>query len=276
MTAICLDAGVMPLDQLAQKIIRKAANTNMFLNQLQDKRPHQCLNDVLSSFVNVVYPFYDDCLIHTVLNDRLIADNLANLRKKLSECEFELEVYWAQKIIEEKAHYTDYPYMSGYAALCGAERDYLEKILQPTDHSFCFIGAGPMPITAFELKRYYPDVSMHGIEMDKGAIDLAQQVSLCSGVQVDYTQACAECADFASYDVVFVASMTINKKQVMERIAKTAKNGTIIAVRSVERLRSMLYEPVAVDMIPDCFASLGKTPYTIHHANTTLFYRLQK
>lgn len=263
-------------EQLVQDIIRQAANTNEFLEHLPNKAPTQCLNDVIAEFHKVVYPFYDDCLIHTVMNDTLINDNLVNLRSKLSECEFELEIYWAHEIAQGRAHYTQYPYMERYHALLQSEQNHLCNIVHPESQAFCFIGSGPMPISAFELKRSYPNVTMHGVEMDADAIALAQQVSARSGVDVHYTQSLAEEADFAQFDVIFVASMTINKKAVLAQIAKTAKNGTIIAVRSVERLRYMLYEPVAAEMIPHNFASLGRTPYSEKHVNTTLFYRLQK
>lgn len=261
---------------LVEDIIRHTADTNRFLQELRDTRPTACLDAVIAEFHKVVYPFYDDCIIHSVMNDDVIAKNLNDLRRKLSSCEFDLEVHWAHEIAAGRAHYHDYPYMPRYRALLESEQNHLQAITKPTAENFCFVGSGPMPISAFELKKTWPNVAMHGIEMDADAIALAKQVSARSGVDVAYTQSRAEEADFSAFDVVFIASMTVNKKAVLAQIANTAKNGTLIAIRSVERLRYMLYEPVGAEMIPDNFASLGKTPYSTQHVNTTLFYRLQK
>lgn len=261
---------------IAKAIIHQAANTNAFLNLLEDKAPCASLNEILSSFVKVVYPFYNDCIIHSVMNDELIAKNITAFRNKLSECEFALEVYWANKIIQGQARYTDYPYMSGYAALVDSEREHLEKFTAPDGRHFCFIGAGPVPITPLELKRHYPRATMHGIEMDEQAIDYARQVSACSDCTISYTHCKAQEVDYATFDIIFVASMTMHKKDVLQQIARTAKKGTIIAIRSVDNLRCMLYEPVATEMIPENFASLGRAAYrNEQQVNVALFYRVQ-
>lgn len=268
--------GISASIQLADQIIRHAVNTNDYLMLLETKSPQQVLNDKLNTLVRLVSPTYGADFANSVLMSGQLRDKISHLRFSLYECEYELERHWAARIISGKNTYADYPYISNYEALVASEKSMLDNHASLACQHVCFIGLGPMPLSAFELKKAAPGLHLHCVEMEEEAIHLSQQVSAASGVGISYIHSPAQNVDYSSFDVVFVAGMTSHKKEVLSQISQTARNGTLIGARSVEELRHMLYEPLAPEDVPATFEYLGKTGYQPEHVNTTLLYRLSK
>jgi hypothetical protein len=258
-----------------QKIITQLIETEAYLAALGDKAPQPVLNETLGKLVEMVRPCHDCHFVSAILDHEIISKKLSSLHCNLSACEYALEKYWAARIIDQGYHYTDYPYIDSYCALVDAESDLLKKHSSLIEKSICFIGSGPMPITAFELKTKHPSVFLTCIEMETQAIALSEKICVRSGFSIHHIQDQAENTDYSDYDIIFVASMTINKKQVFERIAATAKPGALIAIRSVEKLRRILYSAVREQDIPNRFKYLEKTIYRPEQINTTLLYRLK-
>jgi len=131
-----------------------------------------------------------------------------------------------------------------------------------------------MPITAFEMAQIFENTSFICIERDDDAFLLGKQVAEISAMRIEHVLADAATVDFGEHDVIFLASMVENKKEVLDRIALTAKRGTLVGVRSVEALRHTLYTPVVPSDIPAKWHFEAKTAYRPEHINTTLFYRV--
>lgn len=269
-------AAALQPDAVSLEIINHILQTESYLSTLTDKSPQPMLNTMLTRLVEMVSPTRDTALVESVLKNKAVSEKLALLRNSLSDCEYALEKNWGDKIVAESTSYTCYPYINHYRALVSAEVSVLENHLAINDQNFCFIGSGPMPITAFEMKKDYPGISLSCVEMTEAAIEVSKKISGLSNLHVDHIHAKAEECDYANFDFILMASMTRGKKSVMEKIEQTAKNNIIIAIRSVEELRHILYEPVNLDDIPASFSYLGKTSYKQEHVNTTLFYRLTK
>ena len=263
-------------DDISDQIINQVIDADTYISTLDDKSPNPKLNALLSKLVELVSPTYTHPFVQNILSNLSVKPRLTSLRQNLGHCEYALEKFWNKKILTENLAYTDYPYIQNYYALVGAEGDTLEQFTTMTDQNVVFIGSGPMPLSAFELKNKYPAITLSCIEMMADAIQMSSAMCAHSQIEMAHIHAHAETADFSQADIVFIASMTISKFNVLKRIKETAQDGTIIGVRTVEELRNVLYEPVQASDIPDGYTYLGKTEYDPSHVNTTLFYCLNK
>lgn len=260
----------------AHVIISHIVKTGEYLAGLADKTPQEILNRLLSSLVQMVSPAYGENFSRQVIDHPHIAEKLSCLPAYLGECEYALEKFWACKIARDESDYTCFPYLGNYVALVRAELAVLEKHIDLQQDRMCFIGSGPMPISAFEIKRQYPALTISCIDRENEALDLAHKVGELSGAKLQYIHAPAQQLDYADQAVIFIASMTTGKKELLRHIARTGQNGTLIGIRSTEGLRKILYKALDERDVPKEFKFLGKTEYKPEHVNTTLFYRLEK
>jgi len=261
--------------QLKTSILQHVDRTSAYLKHLPSKVPQPQLNAALTQLVELVRPAYDSTFVMSVLGHAAMKNHICDLRCHLAECEFELEKFWATKILNGEAQYHDYPYMESYRALLASEMHFFKTQAPSEKARLCFVGSGPLPITAFEFRCHYPEMQVTCVEMDAAAVFLSQQVAEHSLLQIDFAHGTAQEMAYENFDIILLASMTLQKPEVMDRICRTAKAGTLIAVRSVEGLRHFLYEPLDPAVIPPAFEYLGCTPYRPEQINTTLFYRLQ-
>ncbi len=260
----------------SEEVIRCIIDTEAYLSGLKNKAPQDALNEKLSYLVGMVRPVYNDLIVESVLSDLEVSNRLTSLRSSLSTCEYELEKHWAEKIIANQAHYTDYPYIDSYRALVESEISLLNSQAQLSNQKICFIGSGPMSISAFEMMEQYPDLDVHCVDMSNEAINLSDAVCKASGFSMQHVNAYAQDFDYSDFDIVIIASMTLGKENVLEQIKNTAKNGTIVIIRSVEGLRNVLYCAVTNAEIPSGFSYLKKSDYRPEQINTTLLYCLNK
>lgn len=271
-----LSCDTLPIRPLCHEIIDSIIQTESYLSTLEDKSPQPILNQLLHKLVAMVTPTYKEDMVDEILQHKTLCGKLSSLRDQLSHCEYALETSWGGKIANSDGDYTRYPYIENYYALVGAELNMLHKHMALTNQSICFIGSGPMPITAFEFKRLFPQARVTCVEKMASAVAIADKISRLSGMTVSHHQNNAENIDYSEHDFILIASMTIGKKNVLEKIVETSKSGTIIGIRSVEGLRHVLYEAVNLQDIPANLVYLGKTEYQPEHVNTTLFYQLNK
>ncbi len=259
---------------LAQNLVGQVVGTYDYLQALPEKSPQPGLNACLSALVESVRPEYAPSIVKDVLSDKKFRSIVPGLRGQLSECEFELEKHWAGKIVSGQNAYEDYPYISNYRALIDAEARAVKTLRKDPLRHISFIGSGPVPLTAFEMAKMFSETHISCVERDRDAFVLGQEVARASHIGTQHIFSDAAEIDFSEQDVIFVASMVENKKDVLARIAQSARKNTLVGVRSVEGLRHTLYTPVAPADIPDGFHYAGKTQYRPEHINTTLFYRV--
>lgn len=259
---------------LENAVISHVRRVAAYVRQLHDHAPHAALNDLLGQLVDMIRPVYEPHIAHEILSG-FSADFFEMLRHDLALCEYALEKSWAKKIIAGHTLYRDYPYIDSYDALVSAEIECMQHILSDMACHSVFIGSGPMPITAFEIKNRIPDIKLTCIERETEAFILGKNVGLASGIQAQHVLNDAARVDYADADIIFIASMVDNKRCVLEKIRETARVGTVVAVRSVEGLRAFLYAPLETHDIPQSYAFIKKTNYKPDHINTTYFYRIE-
>jgi hypothetical protein len=111
--------------------------------------------------------------------------------------------------------------------------------------------------------------------IDRDAAACALAGALCSKAGLaGITVTCAEGADFdyASCPMVLVASLVPEKGQVVRCVRETCPRACV-ALRSVEGLRTLLYDPVdKAELAEIGCAYLGRTQHDPAVINTTLFY----
>ena len=79
--------------------------------------------------------------------------------------------------------------------------------------------------------------------------------------------------DYKDYSSVVIASLVPNKDETITRIRETAQDDVLVAVRSAERLHTLLYNPVdeQTQVMKQC-DYVSKTDHDPRVINTTLFY----
>lgn len=114
------------------------------------------------------------------------------------------------------------------------------------DDHVAFVGAGSLPITAFEYTRT-TGCRIDGIEiLDNRAIEaeyIAERLGLAS--QMTVLTADGRDIDFAKYNVILIGVLAEPKVAICARIAATADAGTRIICRTTSGLRQLIYRPTA-------------------------------
>ncbi len=103
-----------------------------------------------------------------------------------------------------------------------------------------FVGSGPQPNTVLAYAKFANRVT--GIDIDPLAIAATRNIAEQSKGKIAFQQISGESFDYGPYSHVGIAVMVPNKDQVLKQIAKTAKPGCTVIVRSVDGLKNAMYE----------------------------------
>lgn len=163
--------------------------------------------------------------------------------------ESSLEMYWAKKIQASEnpvAELLNFPYLDNYLKLSGQELALFVKYLPKSgERKLAYIGSGPLPLTAICYERHGLFTEVMGIDSDQNALATSRYLCTRLGSGVSFLRADAMEVDYSGFSVIFVAAlvgMTNNEKQrILQNIQKTAKPGTLVAVRSAYGSRELLY-----------------------------------
>lgn len=163
--------------------------------------------------------------------------------------ESSLEMYWAKKIQASEnpvAELLNFPYLDNYLKLSGQELALFVKYLpKSSERQLAYIGAGPLPLTAICYERHGFFTEVIGIDSDQEALSASRQLCAKLGSGVSFLHADAMEVDYSGFSVIFIAAlvgMTSDEKQrILQYIQKTAKLGTLVAVRSAYGSRELLY-----------------------------------
>lgn len=237
------------------------------LGQAQDLTPaNENVNRCLKAFVQAVL----DCRVsaqHSDLLDRADVRALrAPLVEKLSEAEFQMELFYAQP-----GRLESFPYHDNYRDLVAEEIHALRADAIAGD--VYFIGSGPLPLTAIEFARQSGQPVIC-VEKDAQAAILSRRVIAELGLsdKVSVIEADGATLDYKGAGLVMVAALVDKKDATILNIRKTAPQA-MIGIRSAEGLRTLLYHAVDQDEITrNGYRLTSQTRATPAIVNTTLFF----
>ncbi len=232
---------------IVNKNMPKQTDAGLFnkIISLKSFRPSKETNQVFSKLVSyTLNPKNSISITKTQIN---------KLQKMCSESEYELEKYWANKIInadDPKDALSQFPYYSNYTKLTQLEWHTLLSCSHHNNHNVVFAGGGPLPLTAIVMvKNYVKKVTV--LEVDKTAYNLSLQLvkklGLSKKVTIVNTDA-ASFKDYSKFNVIVVAALAgVNKNAkigIFHKIKKESSPESHILARSSSGLREMLYRPI--------------------------------
>ena len=187
------------------------------------------------------------------LNDQQIS----KLQEICSKSEYELEKYWALKILESKEpskKIKEFPYYNNYLKLTQMEWYSLLSCTDHSKHNILFAGGGPLPLTAIILATTYVK-KVTVLEVDNEAYIMSRELINKLGLKdkVKITKADAsEYDNYAQYNTIVVAALAgIDKKvkkKILQKIRDNSPLDSHILARSSWGLREILYRPIDKDL----------------------------
>lgn len=200
----------------------------------------------------------------------------------LSRAEYEMEMYFSTMLgAEEKLAMADlsrFWYRDNYRDLIAQE---IRGLAAHTDieafkrdpRPAVFVGAGPLPLSAVDLYQQLGKKCVC-VEIDDAAAAAGQRLveKLGLGHAITYVRADGRDVNYADYSLIMVASLVAKKADVFSRIRDTAPDA-VVAVRSADGLKTMLYEPVDIAEIEtQGFAYYGTAPADKRTVNSTCYF----
>lgn len=207
----------------------------------------------------VVNKLFTELVGEAINSDNLItlsSNQLNRLQKICSLSEFEMELYWARKIISSKnpdLTLSKFPYIDNYKKLTKMEWFSLLGCTNHNSHNILFVGGGPLPLTAILLSLDF-GMNVTILEKDKSASyiskKLIEKLRLDSSIKVIHQDA-TKYLDYSNYNIIIVAALagadSNTKRIILKRINRYIKTGSHIVARSSWGMRKILYRPIDRD-----------------------------
>lgn len=218
------------------------------LISIEDYKPSKKVNKLFSKIVDFVINGKGDI--------GLSVKKIKNMRRICGLAEYELEKYWAYKIIRSKLPnktIKDFPYFKNYELLTDLEWQTLISCDIHKNHTIVFIGSGPLPLTAIMLvEKYYQKLVV--VDSSKEACDISSKLIKKLGLQNKISVVCQDGAkynNYSSFNTIFVAALAgvdeNTKCRIFSKIKKCAPEDVHILARSSWGKRKMLYPPVPLN-----------------------------
>jgi SAM-dependent methyltransferase len=236
------------------------------------------VNDTLTRLVNVLSKEYSESDTSRILLDPEIQKLRRPMLDKLSLAESEMEFYWATKFCEKAIIFQkdmeDFWYWGNYNDLVASELKHVPNQIYKPNESICFVGSGPLPLTAIVLNQK-TGKNVTCVDIDPIACAISKKFIKKAGYEKSINVVCTNGADYI-YDrhpAILIASLVPNKNDIVRRIRESCEN-PCIGLRSAERLHTLLYDPVdeTDEELGACTFS-ARTAYNPKILNTTLFYQ---
>lgn len=268
-----------PLSLRAAYVVQTIKDAYTVLKQEEDLSPRNPrINDVLGKLVRTLSEDYTPEEEARVLNHRDIKAIRAPMHALLAKAEGAMEKFWEEEFSKKSEITQDdmqsFWYWQNYQDLVRGEAKHLPQHSFQKDDSICFVGAGPLPLTAVILHQQTGQ-KVTCVDNDPGACACAKDFIRKAGLQEHIDVVCANGADhdFSKHPVTIIASLVPEKEKVFRRISETCAHDVFFGVRSAEHLHMILYPPVREDSdeLGQC-SRTGETAYDPKIINTTLFY----
>ncbi len=263
----------------AELAVRAVQDSYAVLMREDDLSPNNIhVNDTLGRLVRTLSDDYSDDEVRHVLSNPQIKSMRGGMLEKLSQAESAMELYWSCKL-GNKPEITQndletFWYWKNYQDLVAEEARYFPTQPYTPNESICVVGAGPLPLTAIVLSQQ-TGKKVTCVDIDEAACTAAERFVSKAGLKESIDVVCTDGAlhNFRLHPHVLLASLVPNKGDVIRRVHETSHN-PCIAIRSAERLHTLLYDPVdeTDPELGKCSLSF-RTSYRPDIINTTLFYQ---
>jgi nicotianamine synthase len=214
-------------------------------------------------------------LVKLALNPKVISDltieETKELRQLASNAEYEMELHWADKVINSlnpEAEIQKFWYYQNYIDLTKIEWLALESCCKTELHNkVIFVGSGPLPMTAIILARDY-NVQVTLIDIDEKAIEVSKKLvnslNLSNLISVEIS-AGESYKNYKSFEVVYLAALAgideTFKQKILENISEQVTAHTHLVLRSAHSNRTLLYSPINIENISDFTPILEVHPH---------------
>lgn len=188
-----------------------------------------------------------------MIASELAPDEIRHLQMICAKAEYEMETYWAQKVLESndpRRELENFPYYANYEKLTKLEWFSLLSCGNHSSHEVLFIGSGPLPLTGIILAKEYVD-KVTLLDIDERAVTQSKQLISALGLQEKVTVIQGDAKTFSEYhkfNTVFVAALAgalpSDKQEILETIKKETANQSHIIARSSWGTREILYTPI--------------------------------
>ncbi|KAL8930868.1 MAG: hypothetical protein Q9208_000409 [Pyrenodesmia sp. 3 TL-2023] len=183
------------------------------------------------------------------------------LRHLCSDGEYQLEAYWAERILNENtrdqasAMLLNFTYYANYIDLIRMEMNAIASVSKGSrPKAFGVLGSGPLPLTSIcilqSFKKNKEPVSVHNFDRDSQAISRSSELCCKLGYSRDEMHfqrldVMTDRCDMFDFDVVYLASLVgitgEEKQTAISNIVKQMCPGALLVIRSAHSLRGLLY-----------------------------------
>lgn len=219
-----------------QGTLAPCANTNRLFGQLVDMAVQPTGRHVANQ----------------VIDDLAASRTLASLYQICATGEYALEHHWGQRIRQAArplAELRAFPYWQNYLKLAQLEVKALRRA-NPSTGRVLFVGAGPLPLTAFIMAKHY-GLAVTNLDIDGDAACCAaawMERILGVGSLPCHHMDVMNFSDFGQYDAVVLAALVgldaQAKRRVLRHLHTHLHEGQTLLVRSVQGMRRLLYPAV--------------------------------
>lgn len=227
------------------------------LKSLPSLRPGRRVNGLFSELVDLTLSS-EAGLARRVLADPGVRAIRADLQKLCALGEFELETHWSDRVAAARDPWKElerFPYYQNYVQAARIEANCLFSVKRHFIRRVLFVGAGPLPLTSVCLAREHM-VRIDNVEIDEPAFERGKRLAARLGLSHRLRFYRCDIMDFSApraYDAVFLASLVgadgPQKVRMLRRVSGMLARGAILVVRSAQRLRSLVYPSVDMDML---------------------------
>lgn len=186
--------------------------------------------------------------------ESLTLDERNNLQRICSLSEYEMEKYWAKKIISSinpKTEILKFPYFQNYIDLTRLELFSLNSCTEHQNHRVLFIGGGPLPLTSIVLALKH-GIGSIVLDIDEDAVTLSSRLITLIGLEDLITVVKSAGADFQNYNdfnVIYIAALAgtsvSQKNNIFAKIKNQAPQNAHLIARSSWGNRKLLYKPIS-------------------------------
>ncbi|MGE6376133.1 nicotianamine synthase family protein [Peribacillus muralis] len=263
-----------------EKIIHTYVGAYDTLRKEADLSPdNKIINRVLSELVSVISKPLDQHLATEILIHDEIQSIRGNMLAKLNIAETLMEEHYAKSYAGKITNLEDFHtflYWENYKELIQTEMKELRKVKDEI-RSFAFVGTGPLPLSPLLLQQEL-GANMTCLDIDEQAYSLGKRIikQLEGEATSDYVLKDGAFHDYGEFDLVWIASLVPNKEEILERIFQT-KPEAIVAIRSVDGIHQLLYEPVDATKFRNVKCEeVARTKADSFIINSTIFYTFKQ
>lgn len=214
-------------------------------------------------------------------NINLQESQVEKLRKLSSIAEYEMEAYWAKKILLSRSPTKEikkFWYYTNYEQLVGLEYaniNFVDKKIKKV----LFIGGGPFPLTSILLSEKY-NFTCTILEKDKQSYEISLQLikvlGLDTKIKIIHSDA-QKYTYYATFDLIYVAALVghndTTKNKVITHIYNNVSKSKLLLCRSSHGTRKLLYSPISKALLQKIKPILEVRPY---NSIINSFFILQK